>query len=43
MSHGITQNAQVRSVRQVPWHGLGIVLEEYPKPIDDALDKAGLG
>ena len=28
---------------EVPWHGLGVVLDEYPKSIDEALDKAGLG
>ena len=43
MSHGITQNDRMFSVRQVPWHGLGAVLDEYPKSIDEALDKAGLG
>jgi phage/plasmid-like protein (TIGR03299 family) len=31
------------SVRSMPWHGLGVVLDEYPHSIDDALDKAGLG
>jgi phage/plasmid-like protein (TIGR03299 family) len=31
------------SVRRVPWHGLGVVLDEYPKSIDEALDAAGLG
>jgi phage/plasmid-like protein (TIGR03299 family) len=30
------------SVREMPWHGLGVVLDEYPRSIDDALDKAGL-
>ena len=25
------------------WHGLGVVLDEYPHSIDDALDRAGLG
>ena len=43
MSHGITTNDQMFSVREVPWHGLGVVLDEYPKSIDEALDKAGLG
>jgi phage/plasmid-like protein (TIGR03299 family) len=43
MSHGITTTDKMFSVRQVPWHGLGVVLDEYPKSIDDALDKAGLG
>ena len=43
MSHGITINDQMFSVRDVPWHGLGVVLDEYPRSIDEALDKAGLG
>jgi phage/plasmid-like protein (TIGR03299 family) len=43
MAHGITNNDQMFSVREVPWHGLGAVLDEYPKSIDAALDKAGLG
>jgi Domain of unknown function (DUF932) len=43
MSHGITNNDQMFSVREVPWHGLGVVLDEYPTSIDEALDKAGLG
>lgn len=43
MSHGITNNDSMFSVREVPWHGLAAVLDEYPKSIDEALDKAGLG
>jgi phage/plasmid-like protein (TIGR03299 family) len=43
MSHGITNNDQMYSVREVPWHGLGVVLDKYPKSIDEALDKSGLG
>ena len=43
MSHGITTNDEMFSVRRAPWHGLGVVLEEYPRSIDDALDRAGLG
>jgi phage/plasmid-like protein (TIGR03299 family) len=43
MSHGITNNDQMFSVRAMPWHGLGVVLDEYPRSIDEALDKAGLG
>lgn len=43
MSHGITHNDQMFSVREMPWHGLGVVLDEYPRSIDEALDKAGLG
>ena len=46
MSHGITDTDSMFSVnsrRQPPWHGLGVVLDEYPKSIDEALEKAGLG
>jgi phage/plasmid-like protein (TIGR03299 family) len=43
MSHGITSSDQMFSVRRMPWHGLGAVLDEYPKSIDEALDAAGLG
>lgn len=43
MSHGITTNDTMFSVRKVPWHELGVVLDEYPTSIDEALDKAGLG
>jgi phage/plasmid-like protein (TIGR03299 family) len=43
MSHGITSNDTMFSVRAMPWHGLGVVLDDYPLSIDDALNKAGLG
>jgi phage/plasmid-like protein (TIGR03299 family) len=46
MSHGITDTDSMFSVnsrRRPPWHGLGVVLDEYPKSIDEALAKAGLG
>src|SRR5437588_12691784 len=43
MSHGITSNDSLYTVRKPPWHGLGVVLDEYPKSIDEALEKAGLG
>ena len=43
MSHGITSTDRMFSVREMPWHGLGAVLDEYPHSIDEALDKAGLG
>jgi phage/plasmid-like protein (TIGR03299 family) len=33
----------VNSRREPPWHGLGVVLDEYPKSIEEALEKAGLG
>jgi hypothetical protein len=43
MSHGITTTDTTMSVREMPWHGLGAVLDDYPASIDDALEKAGLG
>jgi len=43
MSHGITHHDHMFSVRAMPWHGLGVVLDEYPRSIDEALEKAGLG
>jgi phage/plasmid-like protein (TIGR03299 family) len=43
MSHGITSSDSMYSVRELPWHGLGAVLDEYPASIDEALQKAGLG
>lgn len=30
------------SVREVPWHGLGAVLDKHPKSIDEAIKLAGL-
>lgn len=43
MSHQIEADDSMFSVRQVPWHGLGVVLDDYPEDIDDALQKSGLG
>jgi hypothetical protein len=43
MSHGITRHNQIFSVSAMPWRGLGVVLENYPRSIDEALEKAGLG
>jgi phage/plasmid-like protein (TIGR03299 family) len=31
------------SVREKPWHGLGVVLDEYPKSIEEAIRLSGLG
>lgn len=42
MSHGITESDSMFSVREVPWHGLGAVLDKHPKDINDALKKSGL-
>ncbi len=43
MAHGLTATDEMFSVRRMPWHGLGVVLDEPPASIDDALEKAGLG
>jgi len=43
MGHGLTSSDSMMSVRGLPWHGLGAVLEEPPNSIDDALEKSGLG
>jgi hypothetical protein len=43
MSHGLTNHDSMFSVREMPWHGLGVVLDDYPRSIDEALDRAGLG
>ncbi|HEY1740970.1 MAG TPA: hypothetical protein VGI86_19805 [Acidimicrobiia bacterium] len=37
MTHGITTTDQMFSVRAMPWHGLGVVLDEYPRSINEAL------
>src|SRR3954452_25333111 len=42
MAHGITQSDTMMSVRRVPWHRLGVVLDERPRSLDAALDAAGL-
>jgi phage/plasmid-like protein (TIGR03299 family) len=42
MAHGITQSDSMMSVRHVPWHGLGVVLEKRPRTLDDALAASGL-
>src|SRR3954463_1012130 len=42
MAHGITQSDSMMSVRRVPWHRLGVVLDERPRTLPAALDAAGL-
>jgi phage/plasmid-like protein (TIGR03299 family) len=42
MAHGITNADSMMSVRRVPWHGLGVVLDERPRTLADALEAAGL-
>jgi phage/plasmid-like protein (TIGR03299 family) len=43
MPAGITANDSMFSVRQVPWHGLGAVLDRAPATIADAIELSGLG
>ena len=43
MTHGLTDKDTMFSVREMPWHGLGAVLEDHPRSIDEALEKSGLG
>jgi phage/plasmid-like protein (TIGR03299 family) len=43
MSHGLTKTDSMFSVRELPWHGLGAVLEQPPRSIDEAREKSGLG
>ena len=42
MAHGISNADSMMSVRSVPWHGLGVVLDERPRTRYDALVAAGL-
>lgn len=42
MAHGITDRDTMFSVRETPWHRLGVVLDDYPDGVEDALEKAGL-
>ena len=42
MSDGITTNDEMFSVRRARGTA-GVVLEEYPRSIDDALNRAGVG
>lgn len=37
MSHGLTSTDHMFSVRQVPWHGLGAVLDRRPASVHEAL------
>jgi hypothetical protein len=43
MAHGLTSSDSMFMVRKPPWHGLGVVLEEPPRSIDEALERSGLG
>lgn len=43
MAHQLLTKDTMFSVREMPWHGLGTVLPDYPKSIDEALQLSGLG
>ena len=42
MAHGLTDKDSMFSVREKPWHGLGVVLKKRPKSIEEAVSAAGL-
>lgn len=42
MGHGLTEHDSMFSVREVPWHGLGRILDRPPASVADALQLAGL-
>lgn len=42
MAAGITSSDSMMSVREMPWHGLGRVIDEYPGTIEEALKLSGL-
>lgn len=42
MSHMLMSKDTMMSVREMPWHRLGAVLDDYPTSIEDALQKSGL-
>ena len=43
MPAGLTQADSMFSVREVPWHGLGAVLDSPPATIAEAIERSGLG
>lgn len=42
MAHKITKKDSLFSVREMPWHGLGVVLKKPPKTIEEAVKLSGL-
>lgn len=42
MPAGIENFDSMFSVRAAPWHGRGVVLDDYPASIEEALEKSGL-
>lgn len=43
MSAGLTATDSMFSVREVPWHGLGAVLDRAPSTVAQAIHESGLG
>jgi phage/plasmid-like protein (TIGR03299 family) len=43
MSAGLTDSDTMFSVRETPWHCLGVVLDEPPATVAEAIEAAGLG
>ena len=43
MPAGITNSDSMFSVRETPWHGLGVVLDRAPATIAEAIEASGLG
>ena len=43
MPAGMTSSDSMFSVRETPWHGLGVVLERAPATIAEAIEASGLG
>jgi len=43
MPAGITANDSMFSVREVPWHGRGAVLDHPPATVAEAIERSGLG
>jgi phage/plasmid-like protein (TIGR03299 family) len=42
MAHMIEEHDNMISVREVPWHGLGVILPDYTKTVWEAADAANL-
>ncbi len=43
MPAGLTHTDSMFSVREVPWHGLGAVLDTPPASVAEAIERSGLG
>jgi len=42
MAHGISRGGSMMSVRRTPWHRLGVVLDQRPATLAEALEASGL-